>query len=582
MPGLIARILLLGCLCCSPWLGAQTALTTSGKTLAYCVQQAPETLNPQLTVHNSTFDASARLLYDRLLAYKPGTTELAPGLAQSWEITDNGRVYTLYLRADVPFHSNAEFTPQRPFNADDVLFTFARQWRKNHPYYNVSGGTYDYFEGMGISRTVLAIDRLDEQTVQFTLKQADASFLATLALPFASIQSAEYAEQLLREGKPEQLDRRPIGTGPFQFSGYRSEQELVYQANERYWNGRPLLDHIVLAISPDPAQAYAKLRNGQCHVLPPVPIGQTHEWQNRRGIRVLQKPALDLAYLAFNTQRPPFDDSRVRRALSLAVDRQAIVQVGYQNGAQQAEHILPPAIWNALQANLTTAKNALADQLAARGGKDADKEAGKDDGNAVLVREIEQVDADLQAAALSYDPAQARQLLQEAGYADGFKTTLWVLPVQRDYLPDPLQTAKLIRADWALLGVEAELLELPWEAFLARSRKGEHQTILLGWVGDNGDPDNFLTPLLSCANVNGSNRARWCDSEFENLLRQARLVTEPAKRSLLYSKALLQVERESPWLMLAHSLRFQALRRGVKDFVMDPFGGSYFNTVDLQ
>ncbi|MCB1716708.1 MAG: ABC transporter substrate-binding protein, partial [Candidatus Competibacteraceae bacterium] len=83
MPGLVARILLLSSLCCSPWLGAQTALTTPGKTLVYCVQQAPETLNPQLTVHNSTFDASARLLYDRLLAYKPGTTELAPGLAQS-------------------------------------------------------------------------------------------------------------------------------------------------------------------------------------------------------------------------------------------------------------------------------------------------------------------------------------------------------------------------------------------------------------------------------------------------------------------------------------------------------------------
>jgi len=549
-----------------PWALAQTDSTPGGKTLVYCLARAPETFNPQLSTHNSTFDASARLLYNRLVEFKPGTTEIAPGLAQSWEISDNGRVYTLYLRPAVAFQRNTFFTPSRPFNADDVLFSFARQWRKNHPYHNVAGDAYAYFEGMGISRSVLAVDRLDEQTVQFTLKQPDASFLATLALPFASILSAEYAEQLLRADQPEQLDRRPIGTGPFKFLAYRSAQELVYQAHESYWDERPALDYVVLQAILDPAEAYEQLRRGQCHILSPPLTAAVQGGQKRRGIQLLRKPALDLAYLAFNTQQPPFDDSRVRRALSLAVDRQAIAQVAYPNGGQVAEQILPPAIWAALQAQLEAPVER------------ADEASDAVDPRPENPHPLEQT----LSLAMAYDPARARALLQEAGYPDGFKTTLWVLPVRRDYLPDPLQAAKLIRADWALVGVEAELLTLAWEDFLARSRQGQHQTMLLGWVGDNGDPDNFLTPVLSCANVNGSNRARWCDSDFESLLRQARLITEPARRARLYLQALQRLQIEAPWLPLAHSLRLQALRRSVTGFVMDPFGGSYFNTVDLK
>ena len=535
----------------------------SVKTLVYCPERGPETFNPQLTVHNSTFDASARLLYNRLVEMAPGTTRVVPGLAEAWEIADNGRVYTLRLRPEVAFHSNADFTPQRFFNADDVLFTFARQWRKNHPYHNVSGDYYEYFEGMGFSRTVLAVDKLDEQTVQFTLKQADASFLATLAMMFASILSAEYAEHLLRQGMPEQLDRRPLGTGPFRFMGYQTEQRLLYRAHEYYWNDRPALDQIILEITPAPEDRFAKLRRGACHVLPPtdaITAIRMQAWDKRRGIRILEKPALDIAYLAYNTSQPPFDDVRVRQALNRAVDRQAIIQVVYQNGGQLAEHALPPAIWRVLSA-------------AVEATQDAQEPSGED--QAVPAE-------DIVLQAIPYDPAQARALLQEAGYPEGFKTEIWVLPVTRAYLPDPLKAAKLIRADWALLGVEAELVELNWEDFLSRSRAGEHQTILLGWVGDNGDANNFLTPLLSCVNVTGSNRARWCDSEFEDLLRQARIVTEPAKRALFYAKAMQRFQLESPWLPLAHSMQYQALRRAVVGFSMDPFGGSFFTGVDIK
>ena len=552
---------------------AQSTIAAATKTLIFCPERGPETFNPQLTIQNSTFDASARLLYNRLIELVPGTTRTQPGLAQAWEISDNGRVYTFQLRPDVYFHSTPDYSPQRPFNADDVLFSFARQWRKNHPYHDVTGNDYDYFEGMGFSRTVLAVDKLDEHTVQFTLKQADAAFLSTLAMMFASILSAEYAEHLLRQGIPEQLDQRPVGTGPFKFVSYQSENRLLYRAHDRYWETRPVLDQIILDITPDAEKRFEKLRRGACHVLSPMNAMtaiKLDAWGQQRGSRILEKPALDLAYLAYNTSKPPFDDVRIRYALNQAVDRQAVIQVIYQNGARLAEQILPPAIWDTLNFHLREAQAAEA----------AKKKSGNDDQNhqdTVIAKADEIV-----LAEISYDPAMARTLLEEAGYPQGFKTEIWVLPVTRRYLPDPLSAAKLIRADWALLGVEAELIELDWEAFLSRSRAGEHQTILLGWTGDNGDADNFLTPLLSCANVNGSNRARWCDPEFEDLLRQARIVTEPAKRATLYHNAIARFQIEWPWLPLAHSMQYQVLRRAVTGFQMDPFGGSFFTNVDIK
>lgn len=541
-----------------------TVSAQSDNTLIYCAEQAPETFNPQLSIDNRTFDASARLIYDRLVAMELGTTKIIPALAQAWEISDNGRVYTLQLREQVAFHQNESFQPSRFFNADDVLFSFARQWRKNHPYHNVSGEFYEYFNGMGFSRTVLAVDKLDDVTVQFTLKQADASFLATLAMMFGSMLSAEYAEQLLLAGTPELLDQRPIGTGPFQYRGFESQQRYFYKSNAQYWAGAPAIDSLILDIVPDPQTRLKKLAQASCHVLAPMNATTAIEqqiWSRLRGSRVLEKPALNLAYLAYNTNKAPFDDVRVRQALNLAVDRQAILETAYRNGAKLANHILPPAIWQQISHDYQQAQQAAAEQ--------------DQDTSEVELQEPEIISP-------NYDITAAKAFLEQAGYGEGFRTDLWVLPVARDYMPDPLQVAKLIRADWAVLGVEAELIELPWDDFLQRSRDGDHSTLLLGWRGDNGDADNFITPLLSCTQVGGSNRAQWCDPEFEELIRQARIVTDGGKRAALYIGALQRVQEQAPWLPLVHSLRYQAMRRAVKGFTMDVFGGSFFHQVELK
>lgn len=142
--------------------------TVAAKTLVYCSEGSPENFNPQLYTSGTSVDASAVPVYNRLVDFKPGTTELVPSLAESWEVSEDGKVYTFHLRKGVKFHSNKLFTPTRDFNADDVIFSFMRQKDVNHPYHNVSNGSYSNFESLEFGSLITAIDKVDDRTVRFT------------------------------------------------------------------------------------------------------------------------------------------------------------------------------------------------------------------------------------------------------------------------------------------------------------------------------------------------------------------------------------------------------------------------------
>ncbi|MEO1092807.1 MAG: ABC transporter substrate-binding protein, partial [Pseudomonadota bacterium] len=180
-----------------------------------------------------------------------------------------------------------------------------------------------------------------------------------------------------------------------------------------------------------------------------------------------------------------------------------------------------------------------------------------------------------------YDPDQARALLEEAGVTD-LKTNIWAMPVQRPYNPNARRMAELIQADWAEVGVDAEIVSFEWGEYLKRSKEGEHDTVLLGWTGDNGDPDNFLAVLLGCdAAQDGTNRARWCYEPFEELIQQAKVISNQDERAALYAKAQEIFKEQAPWVTIAHSVVFQPVRNEVQDFRIDPFGGHPFYGVSL-
>ncbi len=518
-------------------LALAAALTTQvhAKTLVYCSEGSPEGFNPSLYTAGTTFDASSRQVYNRLIEFERGTTNLQPALAESWEISDDGLEYTFRLRPGVKFHTTDGFTPSRDLSAEDVVFSFERQWKQDHPYHSVSGGSYEYFVSTGMPELLQAVEAVDEQTVRFVLKQPAAPFLAMLAMDFASIMSAEYAQAMQEAGTPEQLDLQPVGTGPFQLVAYQKDAVIRYKAHPDYWAGKAPLDDLVFAITPDASVRWQKLQAGECHVMPYPNPADLEAIAANPDVNLLEQEGLNVGYLAFNTEKEPYTDKRVRQALNMAINKEAILDAVFQGSGTIAKNPMPPTLWGY-------------------------NEAVED---------------------YSYDPEGAKALLEEAGVS-GLKTNIWAMPVQRPYNPNARRMAELVQADWAKVGVEAEIVSFEWGEYLKRSLEGEHETVLLGWTADIADPDNFLFVLLGCeAAQGGANRARWCHEPFDELLVQAKQTTDMAERTRLYEEAQLIFKEEAPWVTIAHSIVFKPLRKEVVDFRIDPFGGHIFYGVDL-
>jgi dipeptide transport system substrate-binding protein len=237
----------------------------SAKTLVYCSEGSPENFTPAINTTGASFDA-AHPVYNRLTELKRGTTEVVPGLAESWDTADGGKTITFHLRRGVKFHSLKDFKPTRDFNADDVLWSIDRQWKQwkpDHPYYKVSGGKYDYFNDMDMPNLLVSVTKTDDDTVVMKLKTPDVAIRANLAMDFMAIGSKEYADFLLKKGTPEQFDQAPVGTGPFSFVAYQKDSVIRYKANKDYYGERPLVDDLVFAITPDATARCAKLKAGE-------------------------------------------------------------------------------------------------------------------------------------------------------------------------------------------------------------------------------------------------------------------------------------------------------------------------------
>jgi dipeptide transport system substrate-binding protein len=511
---------------------AMPGLPAAAKTLVYCSEASPESFNPMFASADSTMDAVARTVYDRLVRFKPGTTEITPSLAERWEISDDGRIYTFHLRPGVKFAANAAFTPTRTLSADDVVYSFDRQWRTDNPFHALGGSGYEYFEALGLGGMLQAIDKVDDLTVRFTLKAPNATFLATIALDFASIQSLEMAQAMVAKGTPEALDQTPVGTGPFVLQAYDPDSRIRYKANPDYWDGKPPIDTLVFDITPDATVRTSKLEAGECQITTQPLASAVPQLKQNPDITVLQRPGDNLGYLGFNVEKKPLGDVRVRRALAMAINRQAIVEAVYQGAGTLVNSALSPVEWGAAR--------------------------------------------DLKGYA--YDPKAAKALLAEAGYPDGFSMSLWAMPVSRPYNPDARRMAELIQADWAAIGVKVEIVSMEWGAYLNRTQAGEHDALLLGGTSDNGDPDNTLTFVLACGD---QNRMKWCDKPFNALLDEARSTTDQAKRTELYIKAQQIVEDQVPLVPIASSIVSMPIRKSVLNYVLDPFGRQNFSKLDL-
>lgn len=508
------------------------------KPLVVCTEASPEGFDTVQYTTAVTGDAAAETLFNRLVDFVPGTTELQPALAERWSVSDDGLVYTFHLRRGVQFHRTAWFTPSRELNADDVLWSFQRQLDPKHPWHSKASVGFPYFESMGFGQLIRSVEKTDDYTVVFTLSHPEAPFLHDLAMGFTSIYSAEYGDQLLAAGKTSELNSKPIGTGPFMLQRYSKDAQVRYAANPTYFRGKPPADALIFVITPDNNVRLQKLRANECQVaLYPKPEEVSAIEADPR-LKVASIEAMVTSYVSINTQRPWLNDVRVRQAINMAFDRQALVEQLFGKGnALPAVNPYPPTLMGY---------------------------------NASL-------------HSLPRDLNKARALLKQADVPDGTTLTLFTRNGGGPTNPNPRLAAEMLQADLAQIGLRVDIRVMEWAEMLRRAKRGEHDLVAAGWAGDNGDPDNFLTPLLGCeAAKNGENYSRWCDPQFQALIDQARRIIEPAQRAKLYEQALAVYDAALPWINVAHPKVFTALRDNVEGYVISPTTKNNFATTQVK
>lgn len=511
------------------------ASAASAQTLVYCSEGSPEGFDPALYTAGTTFDASSHTVYNQLVEFETGTTNVVEGLAESYEISEDGTQVTFTLREGVQFHSNDQFMPTRPMNADDVIFSFERQMDPENPYHDYAGN-WEYFNSMSMPDLIESLEKVDDMTVRFNLTRPEAPFIANMAMDFASIFSKEYADAMIKAGTPEALNQRPIGTGPFVFQDYQTDAVIRYAANEEYWiDDIPRVDNLVFAITPDASVRLQRLQAGECHIMPYPNPADIEAIRSNPDITMLEQEGLNVGYLAYNTQAEPFDRPEVRRALNMAIDKQAIIDVIFQGYGEIAKNPIPPTMWSY--------NDAVEDY--------------------------------------PHDPEAARQMLTDAG-VENLSMRIWAMPVQRPYNPNARRMAELIQSDLGEIGVDVEIVSYEWGEYLDRSSSVERDgAVLLGWTGDNGDPDNFLAVLLGCDGVGGANRAQWCHQPFEDLIQEAKTLSEQSERAALYEEAQVIFKEQAPWATIAHSVVHMPVRSEVEGYIIHPLGGHLFDTVTL-
>lgn len=508
--------------------------SVKNRGFVFCGTGQPATFNPQLTDGGLTADALSVQLYDRLLQLDPKTFQPKPMLAQSWWISDDGKTYTFELRRSATFQDTDWFTPTRGLNAADVVFSFKRLIDPNHPYHQVSGGQYPWFDSLNFSSLIEDIYAEDDYTVTFKLTRPDVSFLSTLATNFAVIHSQEYASQLIEENNPENLDRMPIGSGAFYLDEYQPREFIRLRRHWGYWNGAAPMDQVVFDISTRGTGTLAKLLTGECDVLSSPVASQLPVIKDNPEFTLSSQTGMNVAFLALNTRHPALSELEVRQAINLAIDRGALINSVYYGTGTPATSILPPMSW-----------------------------------------------AHDPKSTATYDPKLASALLAKAGYRQGFDINLSVPLKPSAFNPSPRKTAELIQANLAAIGVRVHIITQK-EVTRATIRRGEdsHDMVLTGWIADNGDPDSFLRPLLTCnAKFTGWNMSNWCNRFFDRDLDAAISTLDVDARTRYYIDAQNILKERMPVVPLAHGIHHQVKDSRLQGLTLSPFGANSFSNV---
>jgi len=435
-------------------------------------------------------------IYEGLVTVAESGTEIVPALARSWESSADGTRWTFHLRHGVVFHDGT------PLTAQAVVQSFMRQ---------IDPERSDFAGDSGVSRFtfrhITAVSAPDDHTVLITLDAPFPPFLHNMSMATASVISPAGGDI-------------PAGTGPFRLHTWEKGRRIVLKAHTEYWRGAPQLDTVVLEVIPKASDRLTALNVGAIDAFDGVTSDIARHASTQSSIQLSSRTGLRIAYLAMNTQKPPFDNPAVRRALNMAVNKIPMQTLIYGNTAVVAHNVIPETVWA----------------------------------------------YDETLPPYVYDPAAARDMLAQAGYPQGFTATLYFCP--RPFYPEGIEA--LIRNELAAVNVRLDIRYTEWTEHLKATGNAEHDMCIISWGGYNSDPDNFFYPLFHPHNAvtpHAQNRAFYTNPQVSRLIEKAQQETDPGIRKEHYRRIQRLIRNDAPWIplvynreLLAHSVDVTGLR----------------------
>jgi peptide/nickel transport system substrate-binding protein len=528
-----------------------------------CVEEEPEEPTEKVLIFGSSGDADkldpadvtdgesiqrTDNIFESLVEYKPGTTEIQPSLATSWNTSEDGLNITFNLRKNVKFHDGTDL------NADAVVFSFARQYDVNHSHHEYGEWAYWGYMFSDIDR----VEKIDDYTVTIVLKKPNAAIMTSLAMFTVAIVSPTNAEKW-----KEDAFKNPVGTGPFKFVEWVKDDHITLERNDDYWREETKLDKLIFRVIEDPSARLLAIQANEIQGMEyPDPVS-FDAIEADANLQLLTQPGMNVGYLALNTGYGYYDDNEngirdedepwektpgfseplantsVRKAINYAINKSSIVENLYKGTAIVAKNGMPPFM------------------------------LGYND---------DIVD-------FPYDPSMAQELLENAGYPNGFNTTLWVMPVSRPYMFDPPKIGEAIQSYLAAVNITAEIYQVDWSTYLEETENGEHPMCLLGWTGDNGDPDNFMNVLYgpnSASIGTAGNVAFYNNTKVQDLLTAALETYDITERADNYEEAQELIHEDAPFVYLAHANLNIVFRSNVKGYVINPTDRRFFYPVDIE
>jgi ABC-type transport system substrate-binding protein len=455
-------------------------------------------------------------VYDCLVLYDYGATTIRPGLAESWEISEDNLVYTFHLRQGVKFHDGEEF------NAEAVVGWY------NSIDPDAQGSQYDatampYTKDF-ITDWVDTVEAVDENTVKMTLPKPYAPLLANLAIPLAGIISPKALSLGLDE-----LAVNPSGTGAFKLArpeDWVRDSQMVLEANPDYWGGAPKVAQFIFRVIPESSTRLQTLEAGEVDIVWPLSSEDVERARGNPDLVIVEDAGLNVNAIYFNVTKDPFTSKEVRQALNYAVNKEELSEGLYNGNMVPAGGVLPPVVWA--------------------------------------------YNPDLRS--YPYDPEKAKSLLAEAGHDESnpLSFTLMAYTVPRGYNPAGDRLATAIQEYLSEVGVNVDIQTEEWTQYLQDARADKFVAHQSGWQGDNGDPDNFLYALLGGPSKGAGNTAFYENSEVDKLLVQATEVADQDERTKLYQQAEQLIVDDAPWIFIGYQKHQVVTRANVTDFQLQP------------